>query len=425
MADHEHLCLLTALSPRRDGPNYFSYRGDELKQLTRTMAKEVVAILGEDDNIDTIKAVIEESLEASSSRQGAAWLEEHLGRPRDNAWPPEPLNFEDIYFDTAVVIGYDEHRTRPVLRRVNDFNFELNCWNTLLLDSKDGGETRILAQTADGLQRGDPFFCWERPYQYFEAWMRPSLTSRGIHAFIDDFFRLVDSNRPTSADDDDDDCSGLLKCISYGGIEKAYNGSFQWTFAEARTGSAHTAAAIAAGARRKDLWPAFAEDFGTWMAMRPDIWPCVPSGLLLASSSTIELHAEHAGPSVFHKIPPEVFIQILRLLSLPDLRVLLQLSHTISGLVRSLLDETLWHHVHHGDLRWILPVEGVKGEVDRANDAARGWYSHPSGFTSVLDSREFPFARFISACVRSSSMRNRHRLWKIYKQYKVLWEAME
>jgi hypothetical protein len=154
-------------------------------------------------------------------------------------------------------------------------------------------------------------------------------------------------------------------------------------------------------------------------------WPCVPSGLLLASSCTIELHAEHAEPSIFHKIPPEVLIQILPLLSLPDLLALLLLSHTISGLVRSLLDETLWYHVHHGDLRWILPVQGVKSEVDRANKAATGWHCNQAGLTSVLDSKDFPFARFVSACSRSSSMRNRRRLWKIYKQYKVLWEAME
>ncbi|KAJ7256635.1 hypothetical protein C8J57DRAFT_1074845 [Mycena rebaudengoi] len=219
-------------------------------------------------------------------------------------------------------------------------------------------------------------------------------------------------------DDDDDDWSGLLKCISYGGIEKAYNGSFQWTFTGARTESTHTAAAIAAAARGKDLWPPLAEDFGAWMAMRPDIWPCVPSGLLLASSCTIELHAEHAEPSIFHKIPPEVLIQILPLLSLPDLLALLQLSHAILGLVRSLLDETLWYHVHHGDLRWILPVQGVKGEVDSANKAATGWHCSQTGLTSALDSKDFPFARFISACARSSSMRNRRRLWRYINSIK-------
>jgi hypothetical protein len=94
---------------------------------------------------------------------------------------------------------------------------------------------------------------------------------------------------------------------------------------------------------------------------------------------------------------------------------LLQVSGGVSALVRLLLDEISWDHVHHGDLKWILPVPGVKDEVGRANDAAKGWYSNPAGLPCGFDSKEFPFNRFISECVRSNSMRIHRRLWKIYK----------
>ncbi|KAJ6616855.1 hypothetical protein B0H10DRAFT_2035979 [Mycena sp. CBHHK59/15] len=157
------------------------------------------------------------------------------------------------------------------------------------------------------------------------------------------------------------------------------------------------------------------------MATRPDLWPAEP---WTSSQYIIELRIETATRSIFHAFPVEVLVQILPLLSLPDLLSVLLLSRGVSGLVSPLLDETLWYNVHHGDLRWILPVARVNGEVDRANKAAMGWYSNPAKLTSVFDSRDFPFSRFISECLRTNSMRNRQRLWKIYKQYKKMWETM-
>ncbi|KAJ7145157.1 hypothetical protein C8R43DRAFT_1013042 [Mycena crocata] len=386
------------------------------------MAAEIIAILGESHSFDTIKTVVNESLLASQSRHGAAWIEEYLGRPPANAWPPQPLKLEDRYFDTAVVIGYDERREHVVLKRVDDFDPDRNCWDTLIVDSEGAEENRISTKTYCGLQPGDAFFCWERPYRYFEAWAKSSrwfLTSAESE-FALDLFKLVDANRHVPSDDDDEeDLSGLLRSISYGGIEKAYNGSFQWTFAGARKGSTNTAVAIAAGGRGEDIWPALALDFGAWMAVRPDIWPSVPP-TSLSSIFTIDFNAEPTTPSLFLRIPSEILIQILSLVSLPDLSSLLQTSRGIWELLHPLVDETLWHRVHYGDLRWILPVQGVKGEVDRANSAVAGWYANPEGLSSVFSSRGFPFASFISECVRSNSMRNRRRLWKIFKQYEAL-----
>jgi hypothetical protein len=105
-----------------------------------------------------------------------------------------------------------------------------------------------------------------------------------------------------------------------------------------------------------------------------------------------------------------VLVQISQLVSVSNPSSLLQLSCGVWGLVDPPLDKTLWDHVNHGDLRWILTVQGIKGEADRANEAIKG----PTALPSVLHSREFPFVRFISGCVRSGSRQNRRVLWKIY-----------
>ncbi|KAJ6466029.1 hypothetical protein C8R47DRAFT_1154184 [Mycena vitilis] len=227
-------------------------------------------------------------------------------------------------------------------------------------------------------------------------------------------FRVVDSNRriyPDHYDEEEyENCSGLPR--DYGARSRAYC-SFQWDFDGARTQASNTAAAIAVGARGEELWPALALDFNASMARRPDRWPTDPT------SSVSPVSIIDCNPTthpILHTIPPEVFVLILYLVLVSDLRSLLQLSRGVYGIMQPLLDEVLWHHVHYGDLRWVLPVAGVKGEVQRASEAVEGWYLNPAGLPSLFDSREFPFARFISECV----MRNRRRLWKIYKQYKVM-----
>ncbi|KAJ6522984.1 hypothetical protein DFH09DRAFT_1096929 [Mycena vulgaris] len=456
---HEHLCLLSALSASCAGPFEFVSKGDR-GDLARKIAMQIVTNSEEGHSLDAIQDMLEESLKLSHDQEGAAWMEEYLGWPREHAWPRLPMEFEDPYFDIALVIGRDpddsgEHADE-VLKRVDDSDEDREWWETLITIGYNAQS--VMEDAAAGIR----FFCWERPYQYFESWMRhscPSLASLGGEAFAEQFHRVVDSMgfeqkyfsyvqiTSTSTGPADSsrearinkktDFTGLTSCISYGGIERTHAGSFQNEFVEARTQSTNTAAAIASGARGKDLWPAFALDFNAWMAMRPvnskiypmfdDLrkpsWPTVPSSSV--SASTINLDSERPTHSTqFHTIPPEVLVQVLQLVSVSNVLSLLQLSRGISERVKPLLDETLWHHVHHGDLRWILPVPEVKGEVNRANEAVKGWYSNPTTLPSVFDSREFPFARFLSECVRSGSMRNRRRLWKIFKQFKVLWEAM-
>jgi hypothetical protein len=90
----------------------------------------------------------------------------------------------------------------------------------------------------------------------------------------------------------------------------------------------------------------------------------------------------------------EIVLKILPLFPVADLLALMLVSRGTFALVLPLIDETLWNHVHYGDLRWILLVSSVKREVKRANTAAKEWFYAPSGlgFESILDSKQFPFA---------------------------------
>jgi hypothetical protein len=151
-------------------------------------------------------------------------------------------------------------------------------------------------------------------------------------------------------------------------------------------------------------------------------WPS-NSDSLEVQITAVQLNSEFTTP--FHSLPAEILIQILPCLSLPDLLSTILVSRSVAGLIIPMLDETLWHYVHHGDLRWILPVPTVEGEVERAHKAAATWVPTADAHMSSLDSRDFPFLQFVIRCVKDNSMRNRRRLWDIYKQYKGLWDAME
>ncbi|KAJ6563148.1 hypothetical protein DFH09DRAFT_1082634 [Mycena vulgaris] len=203
--------------------------------------------------------------------------------------------------------------------------------------------------------------------------------------------------------------------LIYGGMERTQeDDGFQLYFQEVRSGSRNTAAAIAEGARLDGSTPRFVSSCN--QNISPDApplvhWPAKPTAF-----DARQMRLEAAASTVFHTLPAEVLLHILPLLHLPDLLSILLTSHGHLGLVDPLLDEVLWHHVHHADLRWLLPVASVPGEVDRANQATMEWYpaakQNQSTLTCVLDSRDFPFSQFLSEYFKSNSMRNRKRLWQ-------------
>jgi hypothetical protein len=74
----------------------------------------------------------------------------------------------------------------------------MRTWQTVVFDNADGEENGFILSTISRITERRPFFCWERPYRYFEEWIRSSLPPEGLEAkyFAPRFFRLVDETRP-------------------------------------------------------------------------------------------------------------------------------------------------------------------------------------------------------------------------------------
>ncbi|KAJ7754836.1 hypothetical protein B0H16DRAFT_1690419, partial [Mycena metata] len=160
--EYEFLCQLSSLSPRFAGPDGFI-------------------------------ELLEEALAFYTSGLGAVqlkyWFTDYLSR--------EPYT-EDDYFDVAVVIGRHDGEPEISLRRVSGFDSEENHWKGIVQNSTNGQEVVILDDTFYGPHKGDPIFCWERPYQYFESWMRSSCTeilSLGDEVFKERFYGFIDTHR--------------------------------------------------------------------------------------------------------------------------------------------------------------------------------------------------------------------------------------
>ncbi|KAK6978179.1 F-box domain-containing protein [Favolaschia claudopus] len=419
MAMHFYFCVLSAIHSYEAGPALFTYdEPEDIAELAQELAKEIAPKLEPELSFEMIQTILQDALQLFSNEHND-WLLQYTGRKTYYVK-------EDNFYRTGVVIGPRGSSPKIDVRRVEGYSRDCREWDTLLIEGENKEVVRISEVTQCGGLKGSPIFCWEGPYTYFKHWLRSSSVSISHlddAAFADFFFRLVDS--------DHDGClhrrrvSGLLPCIPYGAIQNTQDGEEELLRA-ARTDSKSIASAIAAGARGKDLWPALAADFGAWMVTRPDIWPSPP-----AQPHLIPIPISSGSETIFHTLPPEIVLQIIPLLDLHDLISVQLVSHSVRAIISPLLDTTLWHHVHFGSLRWILPIHEVEGEVERANLAATKWSSStlPSSFENhalepVFNSKGFPFLSFIRECLQNSdSMRNRQRLWRISQQFRLLWES--
>jgi hypothetical protein len=94
-------------------------------------------------------------------------------------------------------------------------------------------------------------------------------------------------------------------------------------------------------------------------------------------------------------------------------------------------------------IRWLLPVESVRGENEQIAPIAQDWLRSeyaltqtsplemPSGSLDpslVFRHHLFPFYAFVPACLSvdtslpSMSISNRRRLWGIVQQFQAMWE---
>nr|GAT57179.1 predicted protein [Mycena chlorophos] len=391
-------CALTGQDPCMAGPTDFTWDDEEsFAELAKEMADEILTSASSDVPDTEIRAILQEALAEYS---GSNWLEAHTGRCQ-----PEDAATDENFYRTCIVIEPSaayysgEHgEVRFTSALVEDYSYDARGWKTLVVDGQRvNSETRCYDSQV---------LCWERPWKYFRHWLQQSsekLAALDEQTFLKTFFMFICT--------DHGECNHKygLPCISYGQIENVRAQQAEWVFYPMRTGVKHTALAIAAGARSSALWPAMAKDFNVWETTRPDIWP-VLSSIAVRSQPNAAL----ATTSVFDKLPTELLLQILISIPRGDLLKMMVLSRGVFLLLSQLLDEVLWHHVHYGDLHWLLPVPSVPGDVERAAGIIAG-----STDRTRMDSREFPFAAYLPLCSASDSMRNRARLWNIAQQFRI------
>jgi F-box domain len=143
---------------------------------------------------------------------------------------------------------------------------------------------------------------------------------------------------------------------------------------------------------------------------------------------------ENNSTTMFDVLPVELLLVILGHLSLSSY---LSVSATCKSLRSHLtapgfIDTIIKTAIASGYLRWISPVDAMRGEVNRANEIFSQWRSvystknpkEPNPNSNVPNPLlliDFPRLAFVHACFRSDSMKNRKRIWGIVKQYDALW----
>lgn len=169
---------------------------------------------------------------------------------------------------------------------------------------------------------------------------------------------------------------------------------------------------------------------------------------------TIYRPAHNAIMPSIGNLPNELLLPILHDLPLPSLLALASTCRSLRAFILepSFLDRVLKEAIVRGSLRWLLPLEAVVNEKQRAYDALRLWFAEDrrpgplskdveenayDGQDSTAQKRPergpvpsvralialpyFPRLAFLRECWESDSMRNRRRLWGQVAQFEELW----
>ncbi|KDQ19418.1 hypothetical protein BOTBODRAFT_439102 [Botryobasidium botryosum FD-172 SS1] len=444
------LCIISGIRPG-GGPNHLFSRSEE-ERVLGGLAEEIAQT--SQMEADSVYDILNDAI----SSLGDSHCSHDDDADQLYEWPHRYENWQ--FFSNCVAVGHFDGDGGPanVLRHHSSkipsgrhIEVRRVCeddggyFSRVIVDASDpGGEpsfdgfTRVKWRPTDcDPVGGNPnVFALEGPFRYLEAWVdRDSLPDRRLAfpndpepmSFESEFYEIVNTRAAPRRERD-----GTLPCIKYGGIEKTWERT-QDFFLPALQGSKHVRRAILEGLRGADLLPALMRDFGCWMCVRPDVWPCVPEPFELAEYKPFAIGPETVpGLTPFHTLPTELclrifhFVPISSLLSLASscrsLRALLGQPGYLDRVVREAIIEP------DGQLRWILPVASM-GERQSVESAAWAWLPEDTernddDLRRPVDpflSPNFPHLAFLRACYESESMMNRRRYWDIAKQFEALW----
>ncbi|KDQ20438.1 hypothetical protein BOTBODRAFT_61583 [Botryobasidium botryosum FD-172 SS1] len=115
-------------------------------------------------------------------------------------------------------------------------------------------------------------------------------------------------------------------------------------------------------------------DFRAWMFYRPDLWPYPPKKS--TTFMVFDFTPSSAPPNTFESLPREIMLAIFQYLPPHSL---ITLSTACKSLRNTLTNATVMDHIFKeiifkaDHLSWILPLNCLPGEMERANVTARQW----------------------------------------------------
>lgn len=426
---HDRLCTVSAISP---GAFPYLLPSPCEPQTVCDIAEKIANEIAQSGVHLTFKDVYSKvftALDQLVNEMGTLPLVDGFEMPPDSDWEP--------YFDFAYALSCldDGNHEGPCsgrctgLRTVANAGEHNDFWD-VVADGKTGAMLDFPAdctghQMIDTLTdcSNPHFFVLMGPYHYLRSWIDLENLPPGKEelSFHGELFEIVNGDGIRL-----DATTGLLDCISYGGIEKTCSQETMWLqqdFSEALNASMiHTKRAIQKGVPVDALKRAIARDFNCWQTKRPDSWPtCDPTAI----TPFTEFPSKGVASTLFERLPPELLIAIFRSLPLGALLSFSTCCRSTRAIFRRVADPIIASMYNvGGDLRWILPVTTIKDERERAEIAYRTWLPEdqdPTG--SALYAKDFPHFDFIRACYgeEEDSMRNRRRLWNISKQFQGLW----
>ncbi|KAH8835085.1 hypothetical protein DL96DRAFT_1702090 [Flagelloscypha sp. PMI_526] len=182
-------------------------------------------------------------------------------------------------------------------------------------------------------------------------------------------------------------------------------------------------AAISKGVRGVDLVPAVLHELQGWIYETPDIWPSASEALETPTFMAFPSPSDHP----FLSLPLDLMREVFSNLSISDLLNTSSCSKSFRQLAsrEDLFLVIIRDMVRQGSLRWVRPCRLVTKEVKKARKALNTWAAKKGG--SAMDQllgSSFPLLAFLRTCfAQSGSMKNRHRLWTIAKQFETKWAA--
>ncbi|KAH7910965.1 hypothetical protein BJ138DRAFT_1113617 [Hygrophoropsis aurantiaca] len=347
MGGYDQLCIVCGVSPM-GGPTQF-FLDHESSAID--MSEEIAKAIAPSNSTLTYEELLEIVHEALLEAYDHDWFADDLHR-----WPG---------FRTCIALGFfdDEDGAAELfpdeLGKKTRFPNGLKVQTRPVCDAGAGGFGAVVGEEQNvythctSWDRNNPnFFVSEGCYHYLQAWidMRnlppPNSSQTPGLSFAGELYEIVNSRKELR-----DPSHGLFPCIDYGGLEDSCE-QYQDEFPPGPY-FVNIARGIAEGLRGWDLLTDVMLDFNTWkfLFIVGPVRPIPTKAKKFMYSDVLPFAGHDEQVPVYSVNSPTV------------------------------LDRVMKEMIGQGSLQWIMPVESMQGETERAVDAANNWLGYSQGIS--------------------------------------------